>query len=60
MRKDTKCDCKREWLRVRSPLKEIKYLFIFPFLPSGVEAQPGDEFRHLTRYASGIRRKVGN
>ena len=34
----TKCDCKN-WLWVRSPLEEVKYLlkFIFPFLRSGVE-----------------------
>ena len=36
----TKCDCKIDWLWVRSPLEEMKYLlkFIFPFLRSGVEA----------------------
>ena len=27
-----KCDCKREWFCVRSPLEEIKYLFKFIFL----------------------------
>ena len=34
-------DCKRNWLWVRSPLREIKYLckFIFSFLRSDVEAK---------------------
>ena len=33
-RSGTKCDCKTDWLWVRSPLEEMKYLlkFIFPFL----------------------------
>ena len=37
----TKCDCKTDWLWVRSSLEEIKYLlkFIFSFLRSGVEAR---------------------
>ena len=37
----TKCDCKTDWLWVRSPLEDMKYLlkFIFPFLRSGVEAK---------------------
>ena len=32
-RRGTKCDCKTDWLWVRSPLEEMKYLFkfIFPF-----------------------------
>ena len=36
----TRCDCKTNWLWVRSPLEEMKYLlkFIFPFLRSGVKA----------------------
>ena len=40
-RRGTKRDCKTEWLWVRSPLEEMKYLlkFIFPFLRSGVEAK---------------------
>ena len=35
----TRCDCKTDWLWVRSPLEKMKYLlkFIFPFLRSGVE-----------------------
>ena len=58
----TKCDCKTDWLWVRSPLEEMKYLlkFIFPFLRSGVEAKRGVEFCHLTCNASRIRQKVGN
>ena len=42
-RSGTKCDCKTDWLWVRSPLEEMKYLlkFIFPFLRSGVEAKRG-------------------
>ena len=48
----TKCDCKIDWLWVRSPLGEVKYLFtfIFSFLRSGVEAKRGFEFCNL--YAS--------
>ena len=40
-RSGTKCDCKTDWLWVRSPLEEMKHLlkFIFPFLRSGVEAK---------------------
>ena len=58
----TKCDCKIDWLWVRSPLEEMKYLlkFIFPFLRSGVETKRGVEFCHLTRNASRIRQKVEN
>ena len=61
-RSGTKCDCKTDWLWVRSPLKKMKYLlkFIFPFLRSGVEAKSGVEFCHSTRNASRIRQKVGN
>ena len=35
------CDCKLDWLWVRSPLEEIKYLFkfIFSLILSGVEAK---------------------
>ena len=52
----TKCDCKTDWLWVRSPLEEMKYLlkFIFPFLRSGVEAKRGVEFCHSTGNASRI------
>ena len=34
------CDCKIDWLWVRSPLKEMKYLFtfIFSFLHTDFEA----------------------
>ena len=53
---------KRDWLWVRSLLEEMKYLFkfIFPFPRSGVQAKRSVEFRHSTRNASKIRRKVGN
>ena len=58
----TKCDWKTDWLWVRSPLDEMKYLlkFIFPFLRSGVEVTRGVEICHSTRNASRIRQKVGN
>ena len=59
-RRDTKCDCKTDCLWVRSSLEEMKYLLIFPFLRSGVEAKRGVEFRHSTRNASRTQRKVGN
>ena len=61
-RSGTRCDCKTDWLWVRSPLEEMKYLlkFIFPFLRSGVEVKRGVEFCHSTRNASRIRQKVGN
>ena len=61
-RSGTRYDCKTDWLWVRSPLEEIKYLFkfIFPFLRSSVEAKRGAEFCHSTRNASRIRQKVGN
>ena len=51
-----------DWLWVRSPLEEMKYLlkFIFPFLRFGVEAKRGVEFCHSTRNASRIRQNVGN
>ena len=54
--------CKTDWLGVRSPLEEMKYLlkFIFPFLRSGVEVKRGVEFCHSTYNASRIRQKVGN
>ena len=43
-------------------IDEMKYLFIFifSFLISGVEAKRGVEFRHSTRNAYKIRRKVKN
>ena len=61
-RRGTKCDCKTDWLWIRSPLEEMKYLlkFIFPFLGSGVEVKRGVEFCHSTRNASRFRQKVGN
>ena len=61
-RSGTEDYCKTDWLWVRSPLEEMKYLlkFIFPFLRSGVEAKRGVEFCHSTRNASRIRQKVGN
>ena len=42
-----KCDCKIDWLWVRFPFGEMKYLFtlIFSFLRSGVKAKRGVEFR---------------
>ena len=45
-------------LWVRFLFEEMKYL-IFPFRRSGNEAKRGVEFRHITRYASRIRQKVG-
>ena len=53
------CDCKIDWLWVRSLLEEIQYLFkfIIPFLLSGVEAKRGVEFRHSTCNAFRIRQK---
>ena len=58
-RRGTKCDCNIDWLWVRSPLEEVKYLFtfIFPFFRSGVEAKRGVEFRHSTRSDSRINGK---
>ena len=43
-------DCKTDWLWVRSPLEEMKYLLkcIFPFLRSDIEAKRGVEFHHST------------
>ena len=37
-RSGTKCDCKTDWLWVRSPLEEMKYLLKFIF-PSGVDTR---------------------
>ena len=39
------------WLWVRSPLEEMKYLFkfVFPFLRPGAEGKRGVELRHLTQ-----------
>ena len=61
-RSGTRCDCKTDWLWVRSPFEEMKYLlkFIFPFLCSGVEVKRGVEFCRSTRNVSRIRQKVGN
>ena len=61
-RSGTKRDCKTDWLWVRSPLEEMKYLlkFIFPFPRSGVVAKRGIMFCHSTSNASKIRQKVGN
>ena len=60
-RRARKCD----WLSVRPSLEEMKYLFkyicnYFHFLHSGVQAKRDVEFRHLTRNACKLRRKVGN
>ena len=54
-RRDIKCDCKIDWLWVRSTLEEMKYLFtfLFSFLCCSVEAKGGVEIRHSTRNASG-------
>ena len=45
-RSGTRRDCKTNWLWVRSPLEEVKYLlkFLFPFFRSGVEDKHGVEF----------------
>ena len=61
-RRGTKCDCKIDWMWVRSLLEEMKYLlkFILPFLRSGVEAKRGVEFCHSTCNTSRFRQKVGN
>ena len=42
-RRNTKCDCKIDWLWVRTPPEEIKYLFtfIFSFIRSGVATKAG-------------------
>ena len=48
-RSGTKCGRKPDWLWVRSPLEEMKYLLKFPFLRSGVEAKRGVEFCYSTR-----------
>ena len=54
--------CKIDWLWVRSPLRNKKYLFtiIFSFFRSGVEAKRGVELRHSTRNDSRTCQKVGN
>ena len=58
----TRCDCKNDWLWVRSPLEGMKYLlqFIFPFFRSDFEAKRGVEVRHSTRNASRTQWKLGN
>ena len=45
-RRGTKCDCKTDWLWVRSSLEEMKYLlqFIFPFLRSGARTSAALSF----------------
>ena len=53
-----KRDCKIDWLWVRSALEEMKYLFKFKF--SILRSDGGVVFRHSTRNASRIRRKVVN
>ena len=59
-RRGTKCDCEIDWLWVRFPLEEMKYLcIIFSFLRSAVEAKRGVEFRYSTRVASWILLKKG-
>ena len=61
-RRGTECDCKINWLWVRSPLEEMKFLlkFIFPFLRSGIEAKRGVDFYHSTRNTSRNWQKVEN
>ena len=51
-----------DWLWIRSPLQEMKYLFkcIFLFHHSGIEAKRGVEFRHSTRNASRISERAAN
>ena len=52
-----RCECKRDWLWIRSPLEEMKYLTV-SFLRSDDEAKRGVECHHSTRYASRIRRRM--
>ena len=61
-RRGTKCDCIFDWLWVRSPLEDMRYLltFIFSFLRAGVEAKRGIEFRHSTRNSSSTGRILGD
>ena len=61
-RSGTRCDCKTNWLWVRSSLEDMKYLpkFIFPFRRSGVQVKRGVEFCHSTRNASRIWQEVRN
>ena len=61
MAQGAKCDCKCDWLWVRSLLEEMKYLykFIFPFLRSSVQAKRGVEFRHSTRNALALSWHIG-
>ena len=53
-RRGTKSDCKIDWLWVRTPFEEVKYLFtfIFSFLRSAINTKGGVEFRHSTLNAS--------
>ena len=55
-------DCKIDWLWVRTPLEEMKYLikFIFPFLRSAVEETRGVEFCHSTGNSFRIAQNVSN
>ena len=59
----TECDCKIEWLWVRSinnKIMKFLFTFIFSFLRYSAEAKRCVEFRHSTRNASRSRRKVEN
>ena len=52
-RRGTKCDCKVNWLWVRSPLEEMKYLykFIFSFLRSGRRRVKSTALSSATQHA---------
>ena len=60
-RNGTRCDCKTDWLWVRSPLEEMKYLlkFIFPFLRFGFEYKCGVESATQHAMPSEFGRKWG-
>ena len=51
---------KKDWLWVRSPFEEVKYLFecTCSFLRSGVDAKCGVDFRHSTCNSSTIRHRM--
>ena len=49
-------DRKSDWLWVRSPLEDIKYLF-FSFLRSGIETKRGVKFLHSTHNSYRVQRK---
>ena len=57
---EAKWECKFDWLWVRSPLKEVKYLFlfIFSFLRSVIEANRRVEFRHPARNVESGERNI--